>query len=58
MSRGSSGNEAGEFIAGLFLGALGIAILSSLFKPRCPNCNQQINKGDTVCLNCYQQLRW
>jgi len=43
--RDSSGNDAGAFIAGLFLGALGIAILSSLFAPRCPNCNHQISRG-------------
>jgi len=47
-----------EGLAALMLGFLGLALVSSLFKPKCPACNREIEKGRTVCPYCGTFLRW
>jgi len=51
-------NDFWGFIAALFLGAVGLALLSSLFQPRCPQCNRAIEKGTIVCPHCGVYIRW
>jgi len=45
-----------EAIATLAIGGLIVGALSSLFKPRCPQCKQVIKKGDIICPNCGRYL--
>jgi predicted amidophosphoribosyltransferase len=45
-------------LAGLFIGAVGIAILSSLTNPKCPNCKNPVKKGDPYCPVCSTLLEW
>ena len=47
-----------EVIAGLVILVLGVGVLSSWFKPRCPQCRVKIVKGVPVCPNCGIYLRW
>jgi len=45
-----------NFFIELFGGALGYAILSSIAKPKCPNCNNKIERGVTICPVCKVKL--
>ena len=47
-----------DFVAALFLGAVGLAIISSLFNPRCPNCKKRIEKDVYICPHCGAYLEW
>jgi len=46
-----------EAIATLAIVGLVFGALSSLFKPRCPQCKVKIDKGVTVCPNCGTYLK-
>lgn len=54
----SKATDITEFIFGLILGALGLAILGWLIKPKCPNCGTPINEGTLTCPKCLTMLRW
>lgn len=47
-----------EGVAALLLGFVGLAIISSMFKPQCPTCKGTIEKGTTVCPHCGTYLKW
>ena len=47
-----------EGVAVLFFGFLGLALISSALKPRCPQCNNVIEKGVVICPHCGTYLRW
>lgn len=51
-------DEALEVFAGLVLGAIGLAILAEIFKPKCPVCKAEITKNALVCNSCGTPLRW
>ena len=46
------------FLLGLGLGTIGYGILSFFVKPRCPNCNSEIQKYASQCPNCKMYLQW
>jgi len=41
-----------DFLVGLGLGAVGVVILSSILKPRCPKCRKKILRGIHECPFC------
>ena len=43
--------------AGVFLGLLGAAVLDSLSRPKCPYCNNPVEKNAIYCENCNTLLR-
>jgi uncharacterized Zn finger protein (UPF0148 family) len=45
-------------IAALFLGLVGLAILASIFGPRCPRCGRPIQRGVKICPHCGTRLEW
>ena len=45
-------------IGALFLGALGLAIIAEASKPKCPVCNNKINRRISVCPHCGSGLSW
>ena len=45
-----------EGLLGLVVGFLGVAVLAELTKPRCPNCNAQVSKGESFCPKCFANL--
>ncbi len=47
-----------NFFIGLLGGAVVFAILSSIAKPRCPNCNNKIDRGVALCPICKVKLEW
>jgi len=52
----------GEYLAaaaiGIFGGFVAVAILDTLSKPKCPNCSNDLKRGEPVCPNCGIVLRW
>ncbi len=46
------------FLLGLGLGTIGYAILSLFAKPRCPNCDYEIDKNVPQCPKCGMYLQW
>jgi hypothetical protein len=59
---GNSGKDLGEAIGAIILGIVGGlalgAILEAINRPRCPVCQQQIQRGIDYCPNCHTLLRW
>ena len=45
-----------DFLVGLGLGAVGVVILSSILKPRCPKCRKKILRGIHECPFCGTNL--
>lgn len=45
-------------IGGIALGAIGLAVLSNLSNPKCPECKGSIKKGISVCPHCGTYLEW
>lgn len=45
-------------LAAIFLGLVGLAILASIFGPKCPRCGRPVNRGVNVCPNCGAILQW
>ena len=45
-------------LAAIFLGLVGVAILASIFGPKCPKCGRGVNRGVRVCPNCGAILEW
>jgi zinc-ribbon domain len=46
-----------DFLVGLGLGAVGVVILSLIFKPRCPKCGKKILRGIQECPFCGANLQ-
>lgn len=46
------------FLGALFLGAIGVAILSSIVNPKCPACKNPVKKGEPFCQHCGTLLEW
>ena len=47
-----------EGLAALTLGFLGLALVASWLKPKCPTCKKEIEKGITACPYCGTFLGW
>lgn len=45
------------FLVGLGLGAVGVVILSSILRPRCPKCRKKILRGIHECPFCGAALQ-
>ena len=45
-------------IGAVCLGVLAIAILDSLFSPKCPSCGRLVERNLPYCKNCYSVLEW
>jgi hypothetical protein len=45
-------------VAAILLGLVGLAILASVFGPRCPKCNKPIDRGIKRCPHCGAMLEW
>jgi predicted amidophosphoribosyltransferase len=45
-------------IAAIFFGLVGLAVLASIFGPKCPKCGKPVNRGVKVCPNCGAILEW
>jgi predicted amidophosphoribosyltransferase len=45
-------------LAAVFLGLVGLAILASVFGPKCPKCGKAINREVKICPNCGAVLEW
>lgn len=43
---------------GFILGAIGVAIVSELAKPKCPRCSTRLERGAPFCPNCGTLLKW
>ena len=41
-----------DFLVGLGLGAVGVVIVSSILRPRCPKCRKKILRGIHECPFC------
>ena len=46
-----------DFLVGLGLGAVGVVILSSILKPRCPKCRKKVLRGIYECPFCGANLQ-
>lgn len=46
-----------DFLVGLGLGAVGVVILSSILRPRCPKCRKKILRGIHECPFCGATLQ-
>ncbi|MFH1224187.1 MAG: hypothetical protein V1676_00100 [Candidatus Diapherotrites archaeon] len=51
-------DEAMELLTGLVLGAIGLALLAEILKPKCPVCKAEIPKNAVICNSCRTPLRW
>jgi len=45
-------------LAVIFLGFVGLAIIASIFGPRCPKCGKPIQRGVKICPHCGAILNW
>lgn len=58
----TNGDDFGKFIGAALVGIIGglfaLAVLDSIFGPKCPVCRQTIPKGANPCPNCHTALRW
>ena len=45
-------------VAGLILGVIGLAVLASRNKPKCPACGNVVKKGEPACASCGAWLKW
>lgn len=45
-------------VAGLVLGVIGLAVLTSAAKPKCPACGKAVKRGEPVCASCGTWLKW
>ncbi len=52
------GDDIWGLLAGLVLGAVGLAILSSAINPKCPSCKKPVKKGAYSCPSCGALLEW
>jgi hypothetical protein len=43
---------------GLFLGAVGLVVVTEALKPKCPTCDKSIEKGTPLCPHCGSLLGW
>lgn len=46
-----------DFLVGLGLGAVGVVIVSSILRPRCPKCRRKILRGIHECPFCGATLQ-
>lgn len=58
LGRKKDDDDIWGLLAGLFLGAVGLAILSSVINPKCPSCKNSVKKGDPLCPSCGTLLEW
>ena len=49
---------AAALVVGIVLGAIGIALLASRAKPKCPACKNVVEKGEPACVSCGAWLAW
>jgi len=45
-------------LAGIFLGLMGLAILASIFGPKCPSCKKSLERKVPICPHCGVYLEW
>jgi len=45
-------------LAAIFLGLVGLAILASIFGPRCPRCGRPVQREVRICPHCGAILEW
>jgi len=53
-----NGDDALGALVAFFLGLVGLAILASIFGPKCPKCGKQVQKGVRICPHCGAVLEW
>ena len=58
LGRKKNDNDGWGLVAGLFLGAVGLAILASAVNPKCPVCKRPVKNGEPVCISCGALLTW
>ena len=58
LGRKRNDDDVWGLVAGLFLGAVGLAILASAVNPKCPACKRPVKKGEPVCSSCGALLAW
>ena len=56
-SDGREKRRYSDFLVGLGLGAVGVVILSSILRPRCPKCRRKILRGIHECPFCGATLQ-
>lgn len=56
-SDGRDKRRYSDFLVGLGLGAVGVVILSSILKPRCPKCQKKVLRGIHECPFCGANLQ-
>ncbi|MGB7634099.1 MAG: hypothetical protein WBL68_10265 [Nitrososphaeraceae archaeon] len=56
-SDGRDKRSYSDFLVGLGLGAVGVVILATIFKPRCPKCRKKILRGIHECPFCGANLQ-
>lgn len=56
-SDGRDKRRYSDFLVGLGLGAVGVVILSSILKPRCPKCRKKVLRGIHECPFCGANLQ-
>jgi hypothetical protein len=56
-SDGRKKRRYSDFLVGLGLGAVGVVILSSILRPRCPKCRRKILRGIHECPFCGATLQ-
>ena len=56
-SDGREKRRYSDFLVGLGLGAVGVVILSSILRPRCPKCRKKILRGIHECPFCGATLQ-
>ena len=58
LGSGRDDDDVWGLIAGVFLGAIGLAVLASATNPRCPACKKSVKKREPVCTSCGALLEW
>ena len=54
----SNDDSIWKILLGLGFGFAGITFLSLLSKPKCPVCQNKIDRGISICPICKTQLEW